>query len=55
MEMDFHPKWHDDGMDMLSYVYDMIKDYKFGWNFDEEDDEDNVVNMPRGRSATTGY
>jgi len=30
MEMDKFPYWHDDGLDMLSYIYDMIKNYKFG-------------------------
>jgi len=28
-EMDMFPYWHDDGLDALSYVYDMIKDYNF--------------------------
>lgn len=28
-EMDKFPVWHDDGIDMLSYIYDIIKDYKF--------------------------
>jgi hypothetical protein len=57
MEMDFHPKWHDDGMDMLAYLYDMIRDYKYGWNEEwEEDDEqkDNVIQM-RETSNITGY
>jgi len=30
MEMDRFPSWHDDGLDMVSYIYDMIKDYRFG-------------------------
>lgn len=30
LEMDKFPYWHDDGLDMLSYIYDVIKDYKFG-------------------------
>lgn len=29
-EMDKFPHWHDDGLDMLSYLDDMIKDYRFG-------------------------
>jgi len=29
MEMDKFPYWHDDGLDALSYVYDMMKDYNF--------------------------
>jgi len=28
-EMDKFPYWHDDGIDALSYVYDIIKDYRF--------------------------
>ena len=28
-EMDKFPKWHDDGLDMLSYLYDMIDGYRF--------------------------
>lgn len=30
MEMDRFPYWRDDGMDALSYVYDMIAEYRFG-------------------------
>lgn len=29
-EMEKFPAWHDDGLDGLSYVYDMIKEYRFG-------------------------
>lgn len=29
LEMDKFPYWHDDGLDMLSYIYDVIKDYRF--------------------------
>jgi hypothetical protein len=28
-EMEKFPYWKDDGLDILSYVYDMIKDYRF--------------------------
>lgn len=28
-EMDKFPYWHDDGIDSLSYLYDIIKDYRF--------------------------
>jgi hypothetical protein len=55
MEMDYHPKWHDDGIDMLSYLYDMIRDYKFGWFEDYEEDERKVVGINDGRSSYTGY
>ena len=30
LEMEKFPAWKDDGLDMLSYVYDIIKDYRFG-------------------------
>lgn len=30
MEMDRFPWWHEDGLDMLSYIGDMVKDYRFG-------------------------
>lgn len=29
-EMERFPMWHDDGIDALSYVYDLLKDYRFG-------------------------
>lgn len=29
MEMVKFPSWHDDGLDMMAYLYDMIKDYRF--------------------------
>lgn len=29
LEMEKFPRWHDDGLDIVSYVYDMIKDYRF--------------------------
>jgi hypothetical protein len=30
LEMEKYPFWHDDGLDALSYVYHMIRDYRFG-------------------------
>lgn len=29
-EMDKFPYWHDDGLDILSYLYDVIHNYRFG-------------------------
>lgn len=29
-EMDKFPAWHDDGLDGMSYIYDLIKGYRFG-------------------------
>ncbi|MGA2467632.1 MAG: hypothetical protein ABSH06_25210, partial [Thermodesulfobacteriota bacterium] len=28
-EMEKFPFWHDDGLDALSYLYDIIKDFRF--------------------------
>ena len=30
LEMEKFPMWNDDGLDMLSYVYDVAKEYRFG-------------------------
>jgi hypothetical protein len=30
LEMEKFPYWHDDALDALSYVYDIIRDYRFG-------------------------
>lgn len=30
LEMEKFPAWHDDGLDGLSYLYDIIKGYRFG-------------------------
>jgi hypothetical protein len=30
MEMRNFPVWHDDGINMLAYLYDVLKDYWFG-------------------------
>jgi hypothetical protein len=30
LEMEKFPAWRDDGLDMLSYIYDITKDYRFG-------------------------
>ena len=39
MEMSNFPYWHDDGINMLAYLYDVIKDYSFtrGEEYGEED------------------
>lgn len=29
-EMEKFPMWHDDGLDALSYVFDLLKNYRFG-------------------------
>lgn len=40
LEMEKFPLWHDDGLDGLSYVYDMVKDYRFSAADAEEKKED---------------
>ena len=35
-EMEKFPAWHDDGLDTLSYGYDIIKGYRFGTSEEEE-------------------
>lgn len=51
-EMDQFPYWHDDGLTILSYFYDMIKNFRFGW-YIEEDEEEHSDYI--GRSAASGY
>jgi len=48
MEMDKFPRWHDDGIDMLSYIYDVIKGYSFGI-YKEETPEDVFQRAERKR------
>lgn len=38
MEMKRFPSWHDDGLDALSYVFDLIKGYRFGKGRPVEED-----------------
>jgi hypothetical protein len=53
-EMDMYPFWHDDGLDCLSYFYDMVTDYRFGWYGVEDEVPRKVVNFT-GRTLVTGY
>lgn len=40
IEMEKFPHFHDDGLDALSYIYDVIKDYIFGLEPPPESDEE---------------
>jgi hypothetical protein len=40
MEMDKFPYWHEDGLDALSYQYELFKDFRFAMYQPEETDED---------------
>lgn len=35
-EMDKHPMWHDDGIDALAYIYDMLDDFGFQYKINRE-------------------
>jgi len=54
MEMDKYPFWHDDALDCISYFYDMVTDYRFGWYDMEYEEPQKVVSMT-GRNKITGY
>lgn len=55
MEMDKFPYWKDDFLDMLTYFYEMIRDYHFHLYMQDEEENtvSNVVQMRR--NAVTGY
>ncbi len=50
LEMDKFPYWHDDGLDMLSYVYDVIKDYRFGKHIEDAPEEDAYTRAKRKKA-----
>jgi hypothetical protein len=52
-EMDKFPLWKRDGIDALSYLYDMIRDYRFIIYEDEDVKEDPVDET--GMCPSTGY
>jgi hypothetical protein len=52
-EMDKFPFWHDDALDTIAYLYDMIQDFHFEW-VEEDDDDSNVVDI-RTAGDVTGY
>lgn len=52
-EMDKFPAWHDDGLDALSYLYDIIKDYRF--IIRDDDQRDDKPRDTTGMCETTGY
>jgi hypothetical protein len=39
IEMHKFPFWHDDALDAISYVYDMIRDFRFGTSSPDGEDE----------------
>jgi hypothetical protein len=60
-EMERFPFWHDDGIDMLSYIYDVIAEYKFpkcSVNVDEKkvtDGWDEAFEKARRSSSSLGW
>lgn len=42
LEMRNFPVWHDDGINMLAYLYDVLRDYSFT-SFSQEQEEDRIV------------
>jgi hypothetical protein len=58
MEMENFPLWHDDALNVLAYVYDVIKDVRLSFRGADEPDEDesNVVPLrSQGASVVGGY
>ena len=43
-EMDKFPYWHDDGLDAMSYLYDLMKEYHFSYWQDDVVPEYEAVN-----------
>jgi hypothetical protein len=52
MELDKFPFWHDDALDSMAYLYDMIRDFHFEWM---EEEEERAPKPKPERNATTGY
>lgn len=57
-EMDHFPfGQHDDGLDMIAYFYDMIRDYHFHLYMQDDDEDANVIpiNYKATANAVCGY
>lgn len=44
-EMRLHPVWHDDGIDALSYVYQVMENYGFRWKINTQNKSSLIPNM----------
>lgn len=58
MEMDKFPFWHDDGLDALSYIFDMFKDYRFGslpLESEKGSSEDDIWAEKKQLGSSTGW
>lgn len=54
-EMEKFPYWKDDGIDALAFVYDMIKDYRFGYHQPGTPEEYDGYLRSRKRDGNPGY
>lgn len=52
MEMAYHPVWHDDILNLLAYLYDMIRDFRFGSLVDEEIEQSRKRYEPKLETRT---
>ena len=54
LELEKFPAWKDDGLDIVSYLYDIIKDYRFGELPGEEREKDPYANAFRRAREKSG-
>jgi hypothetical protein len=52
MEMRNFPVWHDDGINMLAYLYDVLKDYHFGMADERTEEEKRRRYLPKVETRT---
>jgi hypothetical protein len=53
--MDKFPFYHVDILDGIAYVYDMLKEFRFQYFQDVDEDEEVYSEPQTGRSAVAGY
>ena len=56
--MDTFPFYHFDYIDMFAYLYDMLKEYEFGMEGEEDDEDEDYhqrLHVVSTRSRVTGY
>jgi hypothetical protein len=56
LEMQKFPFWHDDALDAVSYVYDMVRDYRFGtYRPPEEENPFDKYERRKGRDGNRSW